>query len=100
MITPEEKQLIEKIPTTSQTAYELYQKAVEAKRKFDIGLRNTEALEDAELLSNLALEYDSTFAGAYNELATVFWYWAHMDTARSEVFLDTALILGRYCPFL
>ena len=59
IITPEEKQLIEKIPTTSLTAYYFYQQGIDE-----------EDLDRAEELFLRALEYDSAYALAYIGMAT------------------------------
>ena len=74
MITPEEKQLIEKIPTTSKTAYYFYQEGREEHDKnYTNDRENREALERAEDFYRKALEYDSTYAKAYAQLARVYW---------------------------
>jgi len=57
VITPEEKKRIENIPTTSQTALDLFQKAKEVNG------------DKAEELLHFSLEYDSTFSWPYIELA-------------------------------
>ena len=93
IITPEEKQLIEKIPTTSQTAYDFYQRGLEEMRKYWGNKNNREAAERAEDLYRYALEYDSTFAQAYAQLAYVYrekYYWG---TSQMEDFLDSILVL-------
>ena len=59
IITPEEKQLIEKIPTTSLTAYDFYQQGIDE-----------EDLDRAEEFFLRALEYDSAYALAYIGMAT------------------------------
>ena len=72
-ITPEEKQRIEKIPTTNLTAYDFYQRGREEFRNYifsiysesQINRDSRESMEIAEDLYNKALEYDSTFARAY-----------------------------------
>ena len=92
-ITPEEKQLIEKIPTANLTAYDFYQRGREEYLKYQLDNDNREALERAEDLYRKALEYDSTFAQAYTGLAWVYrdkYYW---KTFFSEEFLDSVLIL-------
>ena len=87
-ITPEEKQLIEKIPTTNLTAYVFYQKGKEEERKFSLtnlsafsefsigstdNPSNIQAIERAKKMYDTALKYDSTFALAYVGLASVYW---------------------------
>ena len=94
-ITPEEKQLIEKIPTTNLTAYDFYQRGREEHTKYWIDNRNKAALQKAEDLYRKALKYDSTFAQAYSGLARVYWdkhYWKEKEYF-SENFMDSVLIL-------
>jgi len=69
VITPEEEELIEKIPTTNLTAYEFYQKGREEYIKYWVDFENLGALENAADLFHYALEYDSTYAQAYAGLA-------------------------------
>jgi TolB-like protein len=92
IITPEEKLLIEKTPTTSLTAYDFFQKGREEYWKYWVK-GDREALEKVEDLYYKALEYDSTFAQAYSGLAMVYWnkhYWSEFF---SESFLDSVMIL-------
>jgi len=60
IITPEEQKRIEKIPTKSTTAYDLYQKAGEVGED-----------ESVDLL-HYALDYDSTFALPYISLGSIY----------------------------
>jgi TolB-like protein len=92
VITPEEQQLIDKISTRSLTAYEFYQRAVEEHQKHWLKWNDMEAVERAEELYHLALEYDSTFAQAYEGLANVYWH-KHYGDVLSEDYLDSMLIL-------
>jgi TolB-like protein len=101
VITPEEKQLIEKIPTTSQTAYDFYQRGLEEMRKYWGNKNNREAAERAEDLYRYALEYDSTFAQAYAQLAEIYhqkYYWDaskyYCDASQMEDILDSVLLLS------
>jgi TolB-like protein len=85
IITPEETQIIEKIPTSNLTAYDFYQRGME---EFNNGNLNR-----AKNLYNEALDYDSSFALAYVGLANVYWnnnYWKEYYT---DSFLDSAMIL-------
>jgi TolB-like protein/Tfp pilus assembly protein PilF len=103
VITPQEKQLIEKSPTTSLTAYDFYQRARAEHLKYQLNNNNRKALESAEDFYYRALEYDSTFAQAYTGLALTN-YSKHLstrlysgfqsDTYFEEVFLDSILILA------
>jgi TolB-like protein len=94
IITPEEKQLIEKVPTSSITANDLFQRGREEQNKFLLNNDNRDALERAEDFYYNALEYDSTFAQAYTGLAWVYWNKYYWKTFLSENFLDSALTLA------
>jgi TolB-like protein/lipopolysaccharide biosynthesis regulator YciM len=93
IITPGEKELIERIPTANLTAYDYYQRGKEEYWKFRTDRDNKEALERAEDLYYIALDYDSTFALAHTGLARVYWD-KYRGTYFSETFLDSALILA------
>jgi TolB-like protein/Tfp pilus assembly protein PilF len=95
IITPEEKQLINKIPTTNLTAYDFYQQGREEHTKYWIDNRNIAALQKAEALYSKSLQYDSTFAQAYSGLALVYWdkHW-NIKEYNSENFMDSVLILA------
>jgi tetratricopeptide (TPR) repeat protein len=114
VISPEEKQLIEKIPTTSLTAYDFYQKGKEEERKFswtnlsafsDFSISsadnpsNIQAIERAKKMYNTALKYDSTFALAYVGLASVYWDKNYYKEYFSGNFLDSVLILANKALF-
>jgi TolB-like protein len=93
IISPEEKQLIEKKPTLDLTAYDFYQRGKEEFWKYQLK-GDSMALESAEHLYYKALEYDSAFAQAWVGLAWVYWnkyYWSEFF---SESFMDSALILS------
>ncbi len=93
IITPEERQLIEKTPTPSLTAYDFYQRGRDEYIKYWLDSDNREALESAEDFYHRALEYDSTFAQAYTGLAWVYWDKHYWETYFSEDFVDSVLIL-------
>jgi TolB-like protein/Tfp pilus assembly protein PilF len=84
IITPEEKQIIEKIPTTNLTAYDFYQQGREEYTKG--------SLKKAEDLYHKALKYDSTLAQAYIGLALAYWD-KHYKEYLSDNSLDSILIL-------
>ena len=91
-MTPEEKQLIEKTPTTSLTANDFFQRGRDEYWKYFLS-DNQESLERAENLYRKALKYDTKFAQAYSGLATVYlakYYW---QTFLTRNFLDSVLIL-------
>ena len=96
LITPEEKQLINKIPTTNLTAYDFYQQGREEHTKYWIDNRNKIALQKAEDFYHKALKCDSTFAQAYSGLARVYWD-KHSGKEKeyfSESFMDSVKILA------
>ena len=72
VITPEEKQRIEKAPTTSLVANELYQMGREEYIKFLLNVRDRDALTRAQEYYMKALGYDSTFAKACAGVAMTF----------------------------
>ncbi len=94
VITPKEKQLIEKQPTTNLTAYDFYQRGRVEYEKYWLDRDNREALERAEELYHKALEFDSTFAQAYTGLAWVYWNKHYGEEFLEEDFLDSILILA------
>jgi TolB-like protein/Tfp pilus assembly protein PilF len=107
VITPEEKQLIEKISTLNLTALDFYQKAREEEGKFpyfDLTASSTTAtglnpstqqsIEKAEKMYKEAVKYDSTFALAYTGLAGIYWRKNYYKEYFSENFLDSVLRLA------
>ena len=94
VITPEEKQLIERTPTVNLTAYDFYQRGREELVKYWINGNNREALEQAEYHYRKALEYDSTFAKAYTGMAIIYWSKHYYEEYFSKNFLDSVLILA------
>jgi TolB-like protein/Tfp pilus assembly protein PilF len=93
IITPEEEELMNRLPTTSMTAYDLYLKANEYQKEYtstsDLGTYQT-----AVSLYRLALETDSTFARAYTGLARAYYnryYWPEFFT---DDFLDSCLVMA------
>jgi TolB-like protein len=69
VITPEEKQLIEKIPTSNQTAWDFYQQGKDELWKFWLN-NDDKALRRAENYYQKSLGFDSTFAQVYIGFAT------------------------------
>jgi len=88
-ITPEEKKLIEKIPTHSHIAYEFQQRGNEELRKYNRDNSDLAALQKAEDLYHISLEYDSTFALAYQSLGWVYMHRQNQDIDHSEAYLDS-----------
>jgi len=108
-MAPEEKQLIEKVPTTSLTADDFYQRGKEEERKFSltnlsaisdfslgsaVNPSNIQAIERAKRMYSTALKYDSTFALAYVGLASVYWN----KNYYKEYFSEGALSLDFQLP--
>lgn len=109
-IAPEEKLLIEKVPTSSLTADEFYQRGKEEEKKFSLtnlsafsefsigstdNPSNLKAIETAKKMYNTALNYDSTFALAYVGLASVYWNKNYYKEYFSGNFLDSVIILAK-----
>jgi len=93
IITPEEKQLIDKTSTTNLTAYDFYQRGKEEYIKYWIDSDNRAALEKAEDFYHQALEYDPTFAQAYTGLARVYYDKHYWETYYTQKFLDSVPVL-------
>jgi TolB-like protein/AraC-like DNA-binding protein len=91
-ITPEEKVLIEKIPTTSLTAHDFYQRGRDNQINYWTNGNNAD-LDRAEDLYHKALIFDSTYAPAYTGLAKVYWDKHFFLDYMSENFMDSVLIL-------
>ena len=91
VITPEEEELIERIPTTNLTAYEFYQKGREEYIKYWLDYDNVEALENAADLFHYALENDSTYAQAYAGLAMILQSKNVAAGSYSTIYSDTYL---------
>ncbi len=94
-ITPEEKQLIEKVPTSDLTAYDFYQRGREEHTKYWIDNSNKASLQKAEDLYHKSLKYDSTFAQAYSGLAEVYWDKHYQKEYFSEYFMDSVLFFTK-----
>src|ERR1035437_1262270 len=95
-ITSEEKQRIEKTPTTNLTAYDFYQQGREEHTKYWNNNSNNAALQKAEDFYQKSLRYDSSFALAYTGLARVYWdkHYLKEKEYLSKNFMDSVLILS------
>jgi TolB-like protein/AraC-like DNA-binding protein len=93
VITPEEKQLIRKIPTTTLTAYDFYQRGKDeiSRSGYDI---DQSAQTRAHDLFLKAIECDSTFAEAYVGLAWILWDNNVFKTNYFTNFTDSVLALA------
>jgi tetratricopeptide (TPR) repeat protein len=94
VITSEEKELIEKIPTPNLAADDFYQRGRDEQLKYLLDNNNREALVRAEDLYYEALHYDFTFAQAYTGLAWVYLDKHYSETFYTENFLDSMIILA------
>lgn len=79
-ITPEEKQIIEKVATTNLSAYDFYLRGRDEQTKYWLDNTRTSALANAILYYKQALKSDSTFAQAYTGLAIARFnsYWTNV----------------------
>ena len=101
-ITPEEKGIIGKTPTTNLTAYDFYQRGKDELAKYPWPDKLTpEAFRIAVTLFHKALEYDSTFAQAYTGLAKALMIMSdnsrtsnNLDNNSINNYLDSMLILA------
>lgn len=94
IVTADEEELISRIPTTSQAAYEFYQKGLQEFNKYWADKSKTDMPGRAEILFRYALEYDSTYAGAYVQLAKIYSekYWSSTDA--EEAAMDSVFHLA------
>jgi TolB-like protein/Tfp pilus assembly protein PilF len=106
VITPEEKQRIQKVPTTDLSALDFYQRGREEEGKFTYydltassaylaGLTPStiQAVERAEEMYRKTLEYDSTFALGYTALAGIYWRKNYHKEYFKENFMDSVFFL-------
>ncbi|MFC2126351.1 adenylate/guanylate cyclase domain-containing protein [Bacteroidota bacterium] len=98
IITPQEKEIIESIPTTNLIAYDFFLRARDEHSKYWLD-NNKDALDKAIILYRKALEIDSTYAQVYTGLAFAYWnklLWEgeYYEDYFDESYLDTVLILA------
>jgi hypothetical protein len=91
-ITPEERQLIRKIPTSNLTAYDFYQRGKDELSKWIENNKNTNALDKALPYFYKTLEYDPKFALACSRLA--FIYFVKWSLNYSKNYLDSMITLA------
>jgi len=94
VITPEEHQLIRKLPTVNLTAYDFYQRGRDEFTKYENDNGNRAALGKARNLYHKALKSDSTFAAAYMGLAWIYWVKHYYETYFAANFMDSVLCLA------
>ena len=92
-ITPEEKKLIEKVPTGNMTALDLYLKANEYEKEYWKTL-DSSSYQKAATLYKTIIDIDSTFAKAYTGLARANYNRYYKETYLKGNFLDSCLILA------
>jgi len=84
VITPEENQLIEKIPTTNMSAYDLYLKGIQEYYDF----WETGAIEQVHMSIGSfmkAIELDPEYSLAYTGLGRAYWMLGQFDPNRSPL---------------
>ncbi len=89
IISPEEKLLIEKVPTKSLIAYNLFTQARSEHMKFWSDNKNITGLKKALILYKQVLQYDSTYAQAYSGLALGYLNKRAVQTNLNTNFLDS-----------
>ncbi|MBN1624856.1 MAG: hypothetical protein JW903_10840 [Clostridia bacterium] len=95
VLTPSEKQLIEKKTTSSLMAHEFYLRGNQELNQYSSGnLLTRGALDRAERMYKKALEFDSTFAQVYVGFAKVYWYKHYWSEYFSDTYLDSVLFLA------
>ncbi|MCX6302479.1 MAG: tetratricopeptide repeat protein, partial [Bacteroidia bacterium] len=93
VITPEEKELIEKAPTTNLTAYEIYIKANEYLKEYE-KTRNLDTYQNTISLYRTSITIDSSFAKAYTGLAKAYWSRYYWESYFQENFMDSCFALA------
>ena len=91
IITPKEKQRIEKAPSSSLTAIDFYSKGKEELNKY-LYQNDKAAIDKAKVFFQKAVGYDSTYAQAYAGLGRIYFEeqsWS--EEILSESFLDSVL---------
>jgi len=92
-ITPDEKVLIERIPTVDLTAYDLYLNANEYQKDYQ-KTHSLNSYQKSVTLYMASIKIDSAFARAYTGLASAYlnrYYW---ESYFKEDFLDSCIVLA------
>jgi len=89
-ITPEEQELIDKVPTANLTAYDLHLQAQDFYYKYIIS-SDSKYLEKVSQLAYISLELDPEFAFAYYWIGASSLSDRYMDGYTRPFYLDTAL---------
>jgi TolB-like protein/AraC-like DNA-binding protein len=89
LITPEEKQMMRKVPTANLTAYDFFQRGKDELSKLVANNSNNETSDKAIYYFYKTLEYDPKFALACSQLALTYLYkWSVKYT---EIYLDSMI---------
>jgi TolB-like protein/AraC-like DNA-binding protein len=91
-ISPQEQQIINKIPTYNITAYDIYLQAEEIYDRY-LSTKKQDDLNSAIILLREALALDSTFARAYTGLAFAYII-THRHKYLDNNYLDSAYLLA------
>ncbi len=94
VITPEEKQIMDRVPTNSIKAYDYYLRGKEEIWKYGMGGGSLEATMKAESFFRKSLQQDSTFAKGWAGLAEVCWRKAHVFEDLWLPYHDSMLMLA------
>ena len=94
VITPEEKQLIEKIQTTNITSWDFYNKGNEELLRWQLGNGDYNSVNRAKTDFEDALKYDKDFARAYVGLGLIYRYQNYGTEFYQDNFLDSCLFLA------
>ena len=93
IITPDEKKLVEKVPTANLTAYDLYMKANDYRDDY-YKTNNSGSYQKSVVFYKAAFETDSAFAKAYTGLANIYYSRYFSETFYKQNFLDSCLVLA------
>jgi TolB-like protein len=91
-MTPEEKRLIEKVPTSNMAAYDLYLKANNYLKEYERD-RDSSFYQNAVTFYKTALVIDPSYAKAYTGLARAYYDRYQWETYFRENYLDSMLVL-------
>jgi TolB-like protein len=92
IITPEEKQIIEKVPTSNMAALDLYLKANDFLNEYE-KTSDSSFYKNAVTFYKTALVIDPSYAKAYTGLARAYYDRYHWETYFKENYLDSMLVL-------
>jgi TolB-like protein/Tfp pilus assembly protein PilF len=93
-ISPEEKDYINKAPTTDLRAYDFYLRGFNELWRLGQHSVDRESIEKAEILFSQALHNDSSFALAYVGMGHVYWKKSYLPEYDSESLMDSVLVLS------